>query len=244
MKKISVLIALFLTIFLFTACNQSRVAENPASGEAEPTAVTGDHSSPPVQLIFYSFEELKTFASLPDDDLETLMAYVEDPEISSRISWYRLDIAAAICAKQLDIIIPCADRFENVSVDMIYMDEVNISILVWYDIGDYRYCFSCYPKGTGKAEERIQEEYEADNVLYRSQTPDKIIYAYDYEKDNSDGLYSGQIHLEDIQMYFDILRDVDEETGEYKDGGNIDVDLSQMEQFEFVQLREVLDKMA
>ena len=244
MKKISVLIALLLTVFLFTACNQSRVAENPASREAESTAITGDHSSPPVQLIFYSFEELKTFAALLDGDPEVLKAYINDPETPSRISWLHPDIAAAICAKQLDIIIPCADRFENVSVEMISMDEVNISISVWYDIGDYRYCFSCFPKGTGKAAERIREEYEADNVLYRSQTPDKIIYAYDYNKANPDGLYSGQIHLEDVQMFFDILRDVDEETGEYKDGGNIDVDLSHLEQFEFVQLREVLDRMA
>ena len=56
-------------------------------------------------------------------------------------------------------------------------------------------------------------------------------------------LYAGEVIMKDASIYIQILRDIDEETSEYKDGGNPNVDLAQLEKFDFVIARDLLAQM-
>ena len=227
MKKLAIFIALLITAVVFTGCNL-------LEGE--------DACGPmPLQVVLYSFEDLKSLASFIDADPEDIQDYYNQHELrtSDPVKAVRL------CSEKLDIRIPCADKFEDPSIEQIYMDSVNSCIDVWYHIGDYRYTFSCDPDINPDLEmsEDIRKEYEADNVLYRSETPDRIIYMYASNTYNPDCLYKGRIIMKDVSIYIWILRDIDEETGEYKDGGNPNVDLAQLEEFDFVIARDLLDQM-
>ena len=243
MKKVSFMVVFLLSAFLFTACNQNMVSEKPMFSVEEPTAVPADHGSPPSQMVFYSFNELKDFTSLMEGNSEDLYDYYYNHTETLCCSGPKE--AVAICSEKLDIRIPCADKFEDPSIEQIYMDSVNSCIDVWYHIGDYRYTFSCDPDINPDLEmsEDIRKEYEADNVLYRSETPDRIIYMYASNTYNPDCLYKGRIIMKDASIYIWILRDIDEDTGEYKDGGNPNVDLAQLEKFDFVIARDLLDQM-
>ena len=227
MKKLSILIALLMTAFVFTGCDL-------LEGE--------DACGPmPLQVVLYSFEDLKTLASFIDADPEDIQDYYNQHELRTSDPVK----AARLCSEKLDIRIPCADRFEDFSVEQIYMDSVNSCIDVWYHIGDYRYPFTCYQEANPNLEmnEKIRKEYKADNLLYYSKTKEKITYVYASNDTDPAYLYEGEIIMKDASIYIWILRDIDEETGEYKDGGNPNVDLAQMEKFDFVIVRDLLAQM-
>ena len=239
MKKMFALVILLLASFLLTACNQDAISETLTSAVNEPTAIPVDHGSPPLQVVLYSFEDLKTLASFIDADSEDIQDYYNQHKLrtSDPVKAVRL------CSEKLDIRIPFADRFEDFSIEQIHIDAGNFN--VWYHIGDYRYLFYCYSDNNKNLEmrEKARMEYESNNILYRSETPEKIIYAYAFNQYNPDSLYRGRIIMKDANIIVWILRDIDEDTGEYKDGGNPNVDLTQLEKFDFVIARDLLDQM-
>ncbi len=240
MKKISVFIISFLIVLLFTGCNQD-IVQNVPTATAQGNNTSSDKPGfPRVQLQFSSFEELKEFALLIGADHEAVVEYADSHSFAGDPF-----LGLEILSERLDIQIPCADAFQESSVEWIYMTPLDEGIAVWYYIGDYRFLFDISPySGDWKTDQEIRAEYEAENVLYRSETSDRITYMYEYiptEHSAPGGLYEGTITFNGTRVWVRVFRIFDEETGTFQDGGNVDVDLSILEQFHFMPLGELLD---
>lgn len=240
MKKIFGFIISFLIAFLFMGCNQE-VTQSVPTATAQNNGTSSDKPGfPRVQLSFTSFEELKEFALLIGADDEAVVEYADSHSFAGDPF-----LGLEILSKRLDIQIPCADAFPESSVEWIYMTPLDEGIAVWYYIGDYRFLFDISPySGDWKTDQEIRAKYEAENVLYRSETSDRITYLHEYvptERSAPGGLYDGEIFFDETCVWVSIFRIYDEETGEFQDGGNVDVDPSLLEQFHFMPLGELLD---
>ena len=242
MKKISVFIISFLIVFLFTSCNRDVVQSVPTATAQREDAPSDKPGFPRVQLQFSSFEELKDFASLIGADDEEILDYADSHSFAGDPF-----LGLEILSERLDIQIPCADAFQESSVEWIYMTPLDDFIRVCYYIGDYRFLFDVCPDSRDwKTNEKIRAEYEAEDILYRFETSDRIMYLHEYiptEQSAPEGLYEGAIAFDGTWMHVRVFRVFDEETGEFQDGGNVDVDPSLLEQFHFMSLGDVLANM-
>ena len=228
MKKLSIFTALLLTAFLFTGCS-SFVGEPDCGGEV------------PSVLRFQSLEELRILDTLIDGAPQALEDYYNEDIWS--LDCGNVEQVVELFGRMENVVIPYPKKSENMEVTYIHYSSLHDGADIWYKKGKILFTAKVWPYNEINVYDMWSEGYRNREAVYQWNIAgtEYPVYQSNHERDFE--FYRSYIFLENYQIVFTIDKARDEEKDDFYDASYEDVDLSDLENFEFLTVKEVLDRM-
>ena len=183
---------------------------------------------PNIVMEIQSFEALKTLDVLSKGNSEDLKNYywTQTEAFQNGDPMWALSLLEDM--KQMTL--PYIEETENAFLSNMECSNIT-GLSLQYTVDNANYDFSIgFQKHEDYSVTRVKMNYLFKDIAYRSETPDKMIYILEPEKNDSGTLfYWGTVYLENVIIRFRI-------------SSVREVDFSTLERFQFITGTEILDK--